>query len=225
MRLYENGTVDLCHSCLHHYTYDANGNRIGKTYEEVLYYKTGSGTTSAIRYPITATYSYLGDVLTYAYILDASERDSGNSTLMHFTYDELGPMSVNYNGTEYFYLKNAQGDVTGLVNTSGTQVVAYTYDAWGNPLTTTGSMASTLGKDNPFRYRRYFYDTETGVYYLGRLHGVDYELLRTVSSGNTMDCITGSCGKPGYVLLQKEQDSYSKGSGQSYPHGTFFSQI
>ena len=76
-------------------------------------------------------------------------------------------MSVNYNGTEYFYLKNAQGDVTGLVNTSGTQVVAYTYDAWGNPLTTTGSMASTLGKDNPFRYRSYFYDTETGLYYLG----------------------------------------------------------
>lgn len=57
--------------------------------------------------------------------------------------------------------------MTGLVNTSGTQVVAYTYDAWGSPLTTTGSMASTLGKDNPFRYRSYFYDTETGLYYLG----------------------------------------------------------
>ena len=57
--------------------------------------------------------------------------------------------------------------MTGLVNSSGTQVVAYTYDAWGNPLTTTGSMASTLGKLNPFRYRGYVYDTETGLYYLG----------------------------------------------------------
>ena len=39
-------------------------------------------------------------------------------------------MSVTYDGAEYFYLKNAQGDVTGLVNSSGAQVVAYTYDAW-----------------------------------------------------------------------------------------------
>ena len=57
--------------------------------------------------------------------------------------------------------------MTGLVNSSGTQVVAYTYDAWGNPLTTTGTMADTLGKLNPFRYRGYVYDTETGLYYLG----------------------------------------------------------
>ena len=76
-------------------------------------------------------------------------------------------MSVTYDGAEYFYLKNAQGDVTGLVASSGTQVVAYTYDAWGNPLTTAGTMADTLGKLNPFRYRGYVYDTETGLYYLG----------------------------------------------------------
>ena len=43
--------------------------------------------------------------------------------------------------------------MTGLVNRSGTQVVAYTYDAWGNPLTTTDTMAGTLGKLNPFRYK------------------------------------------------------------------------
>ena len=44
---------------------------------------------------------------------------------------------------------------------------SYVYDAWGNPLTTTGTMADTLGKLNPFRYRGYVYDTETGLYYLG----------------------------------------------------------
>ena len=43
---------------------------------------------------------------------------------------------------------------------------SYTYNAWGNPLTTTGTMADTLGKLNPFRYRGYVYDTETGLYYL-----------------------------------------------------------
>ena len=53
-----------------------------------------------------------------------------------------------------------------IVNTSDTVVVEYTYDAWGRLLTTTGSMASTLGEINPLRYRGYVYDTETGLYYL-----------------------------------------------------------
>ena len=56
--------------------------------------------------------------------------------------------------------------MTGLVNSNGTQVVADTYDAWSNPLTTTGTMADTLGKLNPLRYRGYVYDAETGLYYL-----------------------------------------------------------
>ena len=88
------------------------------------------------------------------------------SNKLHFTYDSIGPASVTYNGNRYFYLKNAQGDVTGLVNASGTQVVSYGYDPWGAPMSTDGTMASTLGTANPLRYRGYVYDTETGLYYL-----------------------------------------------------------
>ena len=84
-----------------------------------------------------------------------------------YGYDSDGKrITKTVNGTEYFYAKNAQGDVTGLVNASGTRVVTYTYDAWGNLLSTSGSMASTLGEQNPLRYRGYVYDTETGLYYL-----------------------------------------------------------
>ena len=43
-------------------------------------------------------------------------------------------------------------------------MVEYRYDAWGKPLGTTGSMADTLGVENPFRYRGYVYDGETGLY-------------------------------------------------------------
>ena len=67
-------------------------------------------------------------------------------------------------GTRYYYARNAQGDVIGLVNSSGTMVIRYTYDSWGKLLTTTGT--ATIGTLNPFRYRGYIYDTETGLYYL-----------------------------------------------------------
>ena len=76
------------------------------------------------------------------------------------------PMTIGFNGSEHFYLYNAQGDVVAIANYSGEVVVEYTYDAWGNPLSCTGSLASTLGKKNPFRYRGYVYDEETGLYYL-----------------------------------------------------------
>ena len=88
------------------------------------------------------------------------------SNRMRFSYDAIGAMSVNYNGTDYFYLRNAQGDVTGLVDSAGTKVVSYAYDPWGKTWDASGTLASTLGTFNPLRYRGYVYDTETGLYYL-----------------------------------------------------------
>ena len=73
---------------------------------------------------------------------------------------------VNFNGTKYGYIVNLQGDVLGLIDSTGAEVVKYTYDAWGKVLSTTGSLASTLGTVQPFRYRGYVYDLETGLYYL-----------------------------------------------------------
>jgi RHS repeat-associated protein len=61
---------------------------------------------------------------------------------------------------------NLQGDVIGIINDPGTRVVTYTYDAWGNPQSLTGSLANTIGELNPFRYRSYYYDAETKFYYL-----------------------------------------------------------
>ena len=145
------------------YRYDSNGRRTGKSYGDSYNFRIVGGQLYYVGDSTGTAYYYAGDDLSQ---IDITFPDN-SSTSLHFTYDELGPMSVTYDGAEYFYLKNAQGDVTGLVNSSGTQVVAYTYDAWGNPLTTTGSMADTLGKLNPFRYRGYVYDTETGLYYLG----------------------------------------------------------
>ena len=75
-------------------------------------------------------------------------------------------MLVRYNGADYAYQHNLQGDILSLVDMDGTVVVEYAYDAWGKPISTAGSMAETLGHDNPFRYRGYVWDEETGLYYL-----------------------------------------------------------
>ena len=86
---------------------------------------------------------------------------------LHFYYDAQGkPAIVIYDGTAYGYLYNLQGDVVALVDGTGTKVVEYTYDAWGKPTGKMGTMASTLGTVQPFRYRGYVFDEETGNYYL-----------------------------------------------------------
>ena len=106
--------------------------------------------------------------VTHSYVLEGSTilaETYGNTTL-RFLYDNTGVIGVYYNGTLYLYEKNLQGDVVAILDSSLTRVVEYVYDAFGNVLSTTGSMASTLGAANPIRYRSYYYDTETGWYYL-----------------------------------------------------------
>jgi len=76
------------------------------------------------------------------------------------------PYYPSYNGTQYYFRKNLQGDVTGIYNATGTLVVEYEYTPYGAILSTTGSMATTIGTINPIRYRGYYYDTETELYYL-----------------------------------------------------------
>ncbi len=88
------------------------------------------------------------------------------SNNLHFFYDAQNkPAIVVYNGTSYSYAKNLQGDIVAILNSAGTAVVRYTYDAWGKLISCTGTMTTTLGNLNPFRYRGYVYDEETEIYY------------------------------------------------------------
>ncbi|ETA81933.1 hypothetical protein T472_0203775 [Youngiibacter fragilis 232.1] len=107
---------------------------------------------------VTTKYTLFGDKVSF---------ETTGSDKIHYSYDASGNLfSMNMNGTEYYYVRNAQGDITGLIDNAGNLVVSYTYDTWGKLLSTTGSLASTIGVKNPYRYRGYRYDTETGLYYL-----------------------------------------------------------
>ena len=86
---------------------------------------------------------------------------------LHIFYDAQNrPAVVVYNGTAYAYVKSLQGDIVAILDENGNTVVSYGYDAWGSPLWCTGELAETLGKVQPFRYRGYVFDEETGLYYL-----------------------------------------------------------
>ena len=108
-----------------------------------------------------------GDVYTYVYNGSQLSRMTYRSNTMWFTYGADGkPLSINYNGTTYYYVTNLQGDVVGIVDSTGSLKVSYLYDAWGRLLSTEGDLRYSLGYDNPLRYRSYVYDRETGLYYL-----------------------------------------------------------
>ena len=93
----------------------------------------------------------------------------GNKSL-EFVYDDGNqPFAMIYkHGSEaelYYYLVNAQGDVAAILDSSGTMVASYNYDAWGS-CTVYNSSDAAIGDLNPLRYRGYYYDAETGFYYL-----------------------------------------------------------
>ena len=94
--------------------------------------------------------------------------DRSDGKKLRYFYDSEGMCGFRYyNGsawTEYVYVKNAKGDVLAILNGSGTVVANYSYDAWGN--CTVESQTGGVGDINPIRYRGYYYDGETGLYYL-----------------------------------------------------------
>ncbi len=136
------------------YTYNEDGIRIMKNFEGIKTRYLLDG-TNIIAQEVTN-----GDSLDYIY----------------FFYDASGsPVGMNYLGYNYYYKKNLQGDIIeiwgtedGTDNHTFRRLVEYTYDAWGNILqmndTTDGWFK--VGTANPFRYRGYYYDNESGFYYL-----------------------------------------------------------
>jgi RHS repeat-associated protein len=182
-------------------TYDTNGN--------LLSYKTRSYSWQAGRQLAQITDDNLNAVYTYNesgirtrkvvngittdYILEGGKvilETTGYDTL-HYSYDSRGQLvSFKLNGTPYFYTRNGQGDITGLIDASGVEVVRYTYDSWGKPISITGSLATTVGAKNPYRYRGYRYDTESGLYYLQSRY-YDPSIKRFISADSVIADVGG----------------------------------
>ena len=97
-----------------------------------------------------------------------------------------------YNGQYYYYMYNIQGDVIGIWDNNGNIVARYNYNAWGKPISVTdgngndvSSNPSHIANINPIRYRGYYYDQETGFYYVGSRY-YDPEIGRWINADGVL---------------------------------------
>ena len=136
------------------YSYDFNNVRTSKTATD--------GTTS-----ITSKYIYDGNNL-IAEQRSVKGPDKDKSVWLYYIYGVDGIAGFNFEDKVYLYRKNVQGDITHIYRKDGNkdlvEVAHYAYDAWGN--TEILSETDKIGSLNPFRYRGYYFDIETKLYYL-----------------------------------------------------------
>ena len=144
--------------------------------------------------------------------------EKGEGRRIWYYYDSAAnPVSMRVSGKDYFYVRNLQNDVIALIDDTGETVVEYKYNSWGKILSITGSKAGTIGKTNPFRYRGYYYDEETGMYYLKNRY-YDPEIRRFISADSY---ISGFNSTMCNVFCYCGNNPVSN----SDPEGTFFKQI
>ena len=159
------------------FTYDANGNLLsdGKyTYSwtkgSLLAKVTGDSLEAAYTYDasgIRTSKTVNGVKTEYLTAGGSILAEKKNGKWQQYLYDGSGQlMAIRYKGADYYYIRDGLMCITGLVDANGGAVVNYRYDSWGKLISITGSMAGTLGKDNPYRYKGYYYDDETGMYYI-----------------------------------------------------------
>ena len=169
------------------YLYDADGLRTRKTLV------SNSNVSTQINY------FWVGNTL-------KSEWAENGSYEIVYDYDAVGRIcgfAYSQNGgsaTYYKYIRNAQGDVTHIVNNSGTVVAAYTYDTWGKLIsikngsgTDITNNTTSIGYINPIRYRGYYYDNETGFYYLQSRY-YDPAMGRFINADSQLNIEDGSIG-------------------------------
>ena len=137
---------------------------------------------------VKATYDYVysdGTLILLTYT------KNGVQNTARFVYDSWGePRGFMLNDSAtYLYLKNAQGDITGIVDENGAVLLTYSYTAWGKVTFSATSMesmalAATLSNVNPFTYRGYCYDYDIGMYYLQSRY-YDPQICRFINADST----------------------------------------
>ena len=172
------------------FTYNAVGQRVGMQYT----YTQGSSSLSAMQvgellsHSKTFTYDHAGRLMAESNSKTLYDIGTDNFYITYL-YDGNTMIGMQYatatQSQRYYYHRNMQGDVVGIYDTDGNMKVRYAYDAWGNcTIVTDDTTDMNLAKNNPIRYRGYYYDQNTGLYYLNARY-YSPELRRFISPDDT----------------------------------------
>ena len=174
------------------YTYDDKGLRIKK---EI---KKNSNTT-------ITNYVYEGDKLI---------AENSSQGLINYLYDENNQLyGFVFQDNRYYYIRDSLQNILGIIDDNGTLVVKYSYSAYGMKGSITGPMATTIGNLNPFRYKGYYYDVETGLFWLSSRY-YSPELCRFISP-DSVDYLDPSSinGLNLYAYCMNDPINYADPSG------------
>ncbi len=195
------------------YYYDSEGLRSRKN----IYIKNANG---GYTYNGKVMYQYLGGLLTYQCTYNAADEVD---TELYFFYDSYSRLTairyISSIGDYYYYVTtNKQGDVLGLYSANGNLKVSYEYDAWGN-CTVKDSAGNAItssihiGNVNPIRYRSYYYDSDTGLYYLQSRY-YDATIGRFINADGEISGIGGNVlGNNTFAYCMNNPVNYSDPTG------------
>jgi len=219
---------------IYNITYDGAGNPLqykGNT----LTWKNGRQLANFVKQSsglnVSYEYDYTGirtkktvNGITSDYFVEGSKilAEKIGSDFVWYFYDESGicGMKSLYDNINYFFEKNIFGDVVAIYNMQTAELIGtYAYDAWGNIISQTGTSpaAAEIMNKNPFRYRGYYYDKETELYYLnsryydpetGRFLNADDPTMLFETAG-----ITGGTNLYAYCLNNPVMYTDSTGKG------------
>ena len=213
-----------CDECI--FTYDAHGQRTKKNY--VCDANPGVSGDDSYRCDTTYQYDQSGRLIRE----HLTERNNDGSPITRefiYLYDETGMIGVMYgvNGSTaqlYYYHRNLQGDVIAIYDASGEKKVEYAYDAWGN-CSVVYAADLGLADTNPIRYRGYYFDRETGLYYLNaRYYSPEWRRFISPDAADYIDPETPN-GLNLYAYCNNDPINYIDPSGHDWEWCTFWTGV
>ena len=160
---------------------------IGSVVNAHYVYKNGSGGENAAT-TLVSTLVYPDRQYHFTYgesraILSVKRVQGSDAKTTAYAYDESGsPVGFMFHGQNYYFEKTLQGDISRIYDSEGNVVGEYLYDAWGNLLN--ADSLTEIAKQNPVRYRGYYFDSETGFYYVSSRY-YDPEIGRFLNADDT----------------------------------------
>ena len=165
-------------------TYDGIGNPLTIGEDITLNWINGRQLNSYTDSNNVITYKYNKDGIRTSKIINNVETkyylegssiiiEKTGDNVLYYLYSNGKIVGFKYNDTSYYYIKNNQNDIIGILDNNYNTVAKYTYDSWGNIISITDGNGNDVSNNtnhianiNPFRYRGYYYDKETNLYYL-----------------------------------------------------------